>query len=263
MKLASLRIYPGAIFLIRINNQILIFHVLESWFDGYKVKIIGLELQGTSCHHLEATRIDDIFHQAFMGDSRFDVHSMSALKPISRTVFSGINDSRSGTVGIFDNFEVLGCISGNLLKVLCWFVINDDDLLQILDTCPIDLKIIDKQMKLVPMGWLNYLRDSSPGRDIQQVIKTVVSLYCAIKAIGLFSEVEFTMEKIWPMYQGKFSGTDSRRWIDNSLKLQEVCTSAFRYTIKLTYESAVLEQLFEFEELLVIFINIAKTSVLS
>ncbi|KAJ1568560.1 Pecanex-like protein 4, partial [Nowakowskiella sp. JEL0078] len=101
----------GDMFLARIeNSRILIFHVIEKWFDGVKVTIKGLELQGTSCHALEATRIDDIFTNTFpeVRESCNIVNRnwVSILEPLAS--FENVHifsDTNISLIGIFDHPE--------------------------------------------------------------------------------------------------------------------------------------------------------------
>lgn len=62
---AKLQLNAGSVIMCRMESRIFILHVIESWYEGCTAMIKGLELQGTSCHALEATRIDDIFNAAF------------------------------------------------------------------------------------------------------------------------------------------------------------------------------------------------------
>ena len=43
----------------------IVFQVLEKGNDYSVYSLKGMELQETSCHNLEATRVDDIFNKTF------------------------------------------------------------------------------------------------------------------------------------------------------------------------------------------------------
>ena len=46
--------------LIRLDSRLVIFRVVEVWFEGCTVIASGLEVKGTSCHNLEAVVVEEI-----------------------------------------------------------------------------------------------------------------------------------------------------------------------------------------------------------
>ena len=63
LKMGSIQ--PESMFLIRFEEKIFWIKVLEKGAGYLTYSLKGLELQETSCHSLEATRIDDIFESTF------------------------------------------------------------------------------------------------------------------------------------------------------------------------------------------------------
>lgn len=65
-KLAQLRC--GQMLLVRFEKLLLFAHVLEVHLDSVVISFKGLELQGTDCHAVEASFVDELFQSAFDHD---------------------------------------------------------------------------------------------------------------------------------------------------------------------------------------------------
>lgn len=72
--------YAGMIYLVRISPQTFIIQVLEVWFDNVVVIVKGLELQETSCHAVEASKIDSIICNTTENSSWVNRDVFSAIK---------------------------------------------------------------------------------------------------------------------------------------------------------------------------------------
>lgn len=117
---------PGDYFLFRYQDRILIVTVLESGHSFHTLNISGLEMQETSCHTVEAARIDDIFSDTYDPKSLrspsfwFNCHPLNALQPVDSAVIRTYSDARSVLTGIIDQPPVLKRFSDNLLKCIVW-----------------------------------------------------------------------------------------------------------------------------------------------
>ena len=107
---------PGSCFLLRFQDRLAVAVILEQGFGFCTLNVRGLELQETSCHTIEATRIDDIFESK----SWLNRHFFNTFQPVDSAVIKVYSDARNVLTGIIDQPEALQRFSPNLLKVLVW-----------------------------------------------------------------------------------------------------------------------------------------------
>ena len=125
LKTGSASVQPGDFFLLRYQDRIAIATVLESGHHFLTLNIKGLEIQETSCHTIEATRIDDIFTDAYNPTSLrscfwFNCHPLNTMQPVDCAVICTYSEARSVLTGIIDQPPVLVRFSSNLLKCIVW-----------------------------------------------------------------------------------------------------------------------------------------------
>lgn len=119
-------ICPGSHLLLRFQDRLSVASVLEVGYGYATVNFRGLELQETSCHTLEATRIDNIFESVYGHESQschefwFNTHLLNTLQPIDSVVIHTYSDARNVLSGIIDQPSALERFSGNLLKCIIW-----------------------------------------------------------------------------------------------------------------------------------------------
>ena len=117
---------PGSFFLLRFQDRLAIAAILEIGFGFCTLSVRGLELQETSCHTTEATRIDDIFEGAYGHESKsppefwFNKHLLSVMHPLDSAVIHTYSDARNILTGIIDQPPALERFSDNLLKCIVW-----------------------------------------------------------------------------------------------------------------------------------------------
>ena len=84
----------------------------------------GMELQETSCHSLEATRIDDIFDSAFEKKTlmnRFMFHTLTPLNTLEVNMYS---DTKNVLTGVINTKETLQVVAESFLECFLWFVVE-------------------------------------------------------------------------------------------------------------------------------------------
>ena len=117
---------PGSLLLLRFQDRLAIAAILEIGFGVCTLSMRGLELQETSCHTAEATRIDDIFEGAYGHESKspfefwFNEHILSVMHPLDSAVIHTYSDARNVLTGIIDQPPALERFSDNLLKCIVW-----------------------------------------------------------------------------------------------------------------------------------------------
>ena len=129
MKAGAISAQPGTYVLLRFQDRLSIATVLESGYGYCVANIRGLELQETSCHTVEATRVDDIFERAYGGSCRtcLNVNPLNTLHPIGSAVITTYSDARNVLSGIIDQPSSLDKFSSNLLKTLVWVLFQQRD----------------------------------------------------------------------------------------------------------------------------------------
>ena len=114
----------GSHLIARHEDRIVWIQVLEigNNFVYYGVK--GMELQETSCHSIEATRIDDIFEATFTKSSAFNPFTFHTVTPLTSVRVEMYSDTRNVLTGVIESRETLNAIAKALLKTIPWYMIK-------------------------------------------------------------------------------------------------------------------------------------------
>jgi len=120
---------PGNHFLVRFQDRLIWVHVLECGYKFVTLVLKGLELQETSCHSVEATRVDDVFQEVFVHEGKWPLvslneHAVSVLRPCDSLVLNTYSDAKNVLTGIIDQPENLTRNSQNFLKTLVWLLVH-------------------------------------------------------------------------------------------------------------------------------------------
>lgn len=99
-------------------------------YQYYSVK--GLELQETSCHTAEASRVDANFSRAFDDDivnkgtlsSLFNPHAFHTLTPLTQFTVLGYSDTRNVLTGVIDSPDTLSIVREYFHKALLYVVMD-------------------------------------------------------------------------------------------------------------------------------------------
>ena len=114
--------------LVRYQDRLLVVHVLERGYKYCTVIGRGLELQETSCHTVEATKVDDIFEDVFTKDRTsacgFNPYPLHTLTPLNCLVVETYSDAHNVLTGVIDQPENLERQSTNFMKCLVWVLLN-------------------------------------------------------------------------------------------------------------------------------------------
>ena len=117
---------PGTYLLLRFEDRLSVVTFLEHGYGHCALAIKCLELQETSCHSIEATKIDSIFEDAYNPGSKscpkfwFNTHFSNTLQPIDSEVIEVYSDARNVLTGIIDQPSSLTRFPGNLIKCIVW-----------------------------------------------------------------------------------------------------------------------------------------------
>uniref|UniRef100_A0A8C9RPR0 Pecanex-like protein n=1 Tax=Scleropages formosus TaxID=113540 RepID=A0A8C9RPR0_SCLFO len=121
---------PGSHFLGRFQDRVVWIMVLERGFGYCCVSIKGLELQETSCHTVEARRVDEVFEAAFEAPDGLglptclNTHWGNLLTPCTALPVCVYSDARNVLTGIIDSHDNLWQLKEDFLKVLVWVLLQ-------------------------------------------------------------------------------------------------------------------------------------------
>lgn len=104
--------------------------ILERGASFCTINIKGLELQETSCHTVEAARIDDIFESAFELEESachvggFNKYPLHSLTPVDACNVEAYSDARNVLTGIIDVPSASEDTMKAFLRSLVWVLLN-------------------------------------------------------------------------------------------------------------------------------------------
>ena len=114
--------------LVRYQDRLIVVHILERGYKYCTLIARGLELQETSCHTVEATRLDDIFENVFTKDRTsafgFNPYPLHSLTPLNCMVVETYSDAHNVLTGVIDQPENIERQSTNFMKCLVWVLLN-------------------------------------------------------------------------------------------------------------------------------------------
>ena len=116
----------GEHFLARFQDRLVWLVVAEKGFMHTNVIVKGLELAETSCHTVEAGRIDDMFEYILGDVSRpfFNPYPGHGLLPCDVIELDTYSDARNVLTGIIDSPDNIKQLSTNFMKTLTWVLLK-------------------------------------------------------------------------------------------------------------------------------------------
>lgn len=112
--------------LVRFQDRTIFCSVLEAGYGFKTIALRGLELQETSCHTAEVTKIDEIFESVYdpstIGHCKFLLNGyfLNTMQPRDAAVIKTYSDAKNVLTGIIDQSSSLVKFSHNLLQTLTW-----------------------------------------------------------------------------------------------------------------------------------------------
>ncbi|XP_002735175.1 pecanex-like protein 4 [Saccoglossus kowalevskii] len=118
----------GCHYLLRFQDRMVWLQVLEKGYGYCTFSVKGLEMQETSCHTVEAGRVDEIFETAFDNErggacylNSYPFHTLTALDAVPVNTYS---DARNVLTGIIDSRETLANVGKCFLQSLVWVMLH-------------------------------------------------------------------------------------------------------------------------------------------
>ncbi|XP_042538510.1 pecanex-like protein 4 [Dipodomys spectabilis] len=120
---------PGSHYMGRFQDRLIWIMILECGYTYCCINIKGLELQETTCHTIEARRVDEVFEGAFEQEEytkicSFNEHFGNILTPCTVLPVKVYSDAKNVLSGIIDSHDNLKEFKDDLLKVLVWILIQ-------------------------------------------------------------------------------------------------------------------------------------------
>ena len=120
---------PGCHYLVRYQDRMAWIMVLERGYAYCAVSIKGLELQETSCHTIEAGRIEDIFEVTFEKENGVPCcschpHPLDTLRPYDAATIKTYSDAKNVLTGVIDSPEALQKVADGFVPCLIWIMLH-------------------------------------------------------------------------------------------------------------------------------------------
>nr|XP_045605475.1 pecanex-like protein 4 [Procambarus clarkii] len=124
---------PGEHFLLRWEDRFMWVQILECGFTYQYYSVKGLELQETSCHTAEASRVDANFSRAFDDDKVakkgilslvFNPHAFHTLTPLTHFTVMGYSDTRNVLTGVIDSPDTRNLVRDYFHKAFLYVIMN-------------------------------------------------------------------------------------------------------------------------------------------
>ena len=106
--------------LFRFQDRIVWASILEVGSTFFTVTFQGLELQETSCHTVEAAKLDSLFESS----SLFNPVPFHTLQHVETSVITTHSDAKNVLTGIIDQPDNLNRLSDRLIKCLVWVILR-------------------------------------------------------------------------------------------------------------------------------------------
>eukprot|EP00899_Mesostigma_viride_P002952 jgi/Mesvir1/12658/Mv02209-RA.1 len=174
---------PGQFFLLRHGQLLVWLQVLETGTGYWQAAIKGLELQETSCHHVEAEQIDALFSSALAAPGRGQVRGWLnpylgyTLKPRGTVPVTAYSDSRFQLTGILGTRENLRLQSDTFLRALIWLLHREHKDLRLPAEYKVDSKDDDDDddagsaaESSFPLEWFQHItsQDATPAIEARR-----------------------------------------------------------------------------------------------
>ena len=109
--------------LFRFQDRIVWASILEVGSTFFTATFQGLELQETSCHTVEAAKLDTLFESA-VSPAMFNPLPFHTLQHIETATITCYSDAKNVMTGIIDQPDNLNRLSDRLIKCLIWVVLE-------------------------------------------------------------------------------------------------------------------------------------------
>lgn len=169
---------PGDFMLIRFQDRTAVVHLLERGYGYWSISLQGLELQETSCHSVEVTRIDDVIDSGYTSNCSLpsywcNTHPLTLFKLVDVNTAKVYSDARNNLSGIIDQREYLNKFSKSLYKILVWMIFRYGSTHDIIMEEPV--KSSDRHPVVTKKEETLFLSESLSSMDLASLQRRVFS----------------------------------------------------------------------------------------
>lgn len=244
--------------LIRLDSRLVIFRVVEVWFEGCTVIASGLEVKGTSCHNLEAVVVEEILDLPARPGRIVNKEVAVQLEPAGTFKVSDYSDSTSLVTGVLDHPNTLELLPSLYMKCLVMVLrvfLNSSGRKRFqMESPPLHPGQINYAWKKFPINWLEFLNDRAGVREksdtqIDLINEKIIvsSAVCLSAMLGLGAAGNFspiTLPILLRLYNGQisdFTEPNLRDWFNHHSQtaLKECSILAWRIAVKVLWQEVV------------------------
>ena len=229
------------LFLLRCEPYTLLLSVLSSSPSHYTLSFKGFELQRTSCHTAESTRMDDAIHAWQHSGSTVNPHWAEMYQPLSHVQLDCWMPSTVSLVGVLDGKETLAALS----QLFYWNVVIG--LKQLMDGTA-DGRLQPEWRVNVPDRELNDAKAALPTAMVRLVFgsrpldaaveRLLMVCYALMYCLPAPSARPRSTSALYAVYAGKLPLTLYTPQLSAAsvAPLRTLLQSSFRRAVKLLYD---------------------------
>ena len=265
-------VLPGDHCLVRFQNKLVWIQVLERAHRYVVACVKGLELQETSCHTVEAARVDDIFEYTFGEGSAGETGSGAAqraaknpyhadtLQATSQLSLSSYSDARNVLTGIIDSPDNLKAMPSTFLKSLVWTLHRVSEhgggVRESWKESPLEEYYLEELAKAFPMKWYLHLRQacgkSTTAADVLQhdpVLTLALTCYAAVFT-GVGASATPSAADVYAVFGGKLQPGMAARWLKGEGdELMRLVIMSYQHAFKAVYDQTIYGDIESYDEL--------------
>eukprot|EP00698_Gefionella_okellyi_P026164 TRINITY_DN987_c0_g1_i1.p1 TRINITY_DN987_c0_g1~~TRINITY_DN987_c0_g1_i1.p1 ORF type:complete len:1045 (-),score=241.02 TRINITY_DN987_c0_g1_i1:90-3140(-) len=256
----------GSFFFIRHQALIAWVQILERGCGYVILEVHGLEQQETSCHHAEATAVDELLDRA-LPDGQEGAELVSTLTPLCTAQVDTYSASKMTMTGVIDSPANLKLMPSTFIKVLLWLFAQTDGLPEAWKDVPLKASEKDALMRQVPGKWYMHVHQEDAQREQWQPdsgqevaaqdpwINTILFCFAASETWGLLGmdSVQAGPKHVLSVFLNELPPSHATEFLQQHPQLQAMLVRAYRYAFKVVFDQAVLgdvESYTQLEEML-------------
>jgi hypothetical protein len=202
-------VQPGSFYLFRFESRIIWMQIIERGYGFLTISYLyievrslclkmvlkGLELQETSCHHVEAGKVDDILGQSGLSTENstaqhlLNPHFMHTLTPLTSFPVKTYTKSKVIMTGIIDHPDNLQLMTKMFWKTLVWIFKNNSSAITFQWKELATQYVEPDLLKKFPRKWYAFLK----GEPLKEpfirdpVVSLTIACYALVEVYGKFS----------------------------------------------------------------------------
>eukprot|EP00743_Colponemidia_sp_Colp-15_P007004 GILK01007559.1.p1 GENE.GILK01007559.1~~GILK01007559.1.p1 ORF type:complete len:1210 (-),score=242.94 GILK01007559.1:314-3874(-) len=149
----------GSFYLVRVDKEVVWIQVLESGKDYVVLQIKGLEQQETtSCHHVEAGKVDDVFEAGLNSNSR-NLYASHLLRPLSTVKVPSYEDYKLALTGIIDQRSFVTAANRYFWRSLIYILKKDiyKNVRESWASIPVEMEDLEKVLNQFPYEYADQI----------------------------------------------------------------------------------------------------------